>query len=76
MTYRADDGVDELTATAPSASLGVGYEFRVTPNLSVLPYLNSLATSAVELKLNGQPIPTGEDISINLVQIGLGLTWH
>jgi hypothetical protein len=76
MTYRADDGVDELTATAPSASIGVGYEIRMGPNVSLVPYANSLASSSVQLHINGVPVTTGEDISINLFQFGLGITWH
>jgi hypothetical protein len=76
MSYRGDDGVDVLTATASSASVGLGYEFRVGRNFSVVPYLNSLASAAVKEQLNGQPNPTNEDISITLVQFGLGATWH
>ncbi len=76
MHYSADDGSDQLTATAPSASLGLGYEIRTGRNFSVVPYLNSLATSSVELKFDGHPLPTGEDININLVQIGVGVVWH
>ncbi len=45
-------------------------------NFSLTPFINSLATSAVSFKLNGVNVPSGEDIKINLVQIGLGVTWH
>lgn len=76
MSYRADNGVDRLTAAAPSASIGIGYEMRVGRNMSVVPYVNSLASSSVRLQFDGVPISTGEDISINLFQFGLGLTWH
>jgi hypothetical protein len=76
MSYRGDDGVDVITATASSGSFGLGYEFRVGRNFSLVPYLNSLASSAVKTQLNGQPNPTNEDISITLVQFGLGATWH
>ena len=75
MAYGADDGVDELTATAPSASLGVGYEVRIGRNVSLVPYINSLASSAVDVEINGVAIPT-EDFSMNLFQFGLGITWH
>jgi hypothetical protein len=68
--------VDVLTATASSASLGLGYEFRVRRNFSIVPYLNTLASAAVTEQLNGQPNPTNDDISITLVQFGLGATWH
>jgi hypothetical protein len=76
MTYRADDGVDIYTATAPSASLGIGYEVRLGRNFSVLPFLNSLASSAVVLHVNGMTVPVSEDISFSLVQFGVGATWH
>ncbi len=76
MSYRGDDGVDVLTATAPAASLGLGYEIRVGRNYSIVPYLNSLASAAVKLKLNGQAFSSGQDVSITLVQFGLGVTWH
>lgn len=75
MRYREDDGVDELTATAPSASLGIGYELRVSRNVSLVPYANSLASSAVRVHLNGVALGTA-DISINLFQFGLGVTFH
>ena len=76
MTYTENDGANEITATAPSGSLGIGYEFRVGRNMSLVPYLNSLASSAVLTHLNGVPVTTGEDITLNLVQLGLGVTWH
>jgi hypothetical protein len=76
MSYRADDGVSVLTATAPSGSLGAGYDIRVGRNVSLTPFINSLATSPVTFKLNGVTVPSGEDIKINLVQLGLGVTWH
>lgn len=75
MAYRGDDGVLEVTATAPAAVLGAGYEFRVGPNLSIVPYLNSLATSAAKFEINRQPVSSG-DIQITLLQLGVGLTWH
>jgi hypothetical protein len=76
MSYKADDGVDELTATAPAGSFGLGYEFRVGPNFSVTPFFNSLVTSAVDVQFNGDPLPTGEDIKVSLLQLGVGVTWH
>ena len=76
MTYRRDDGIDELTATAPSGTLGAGYDIRLGRNFSLTPFINSLATSGVTFKLNGTTVPGGADIKINLVQLGLGVTWH
>ena len=76
MSYKATDGVDDLTATAPAATLGIGYDFRVGRNFSVTPYLNSLATSAASFKVNGTSAPTNEDITISLVQFGVAASWH
>lgn len=75
MYYKADDGIDEITATAPAGSFGLGYDFRVGRNLSLTPYLNSLATSSVEAKFNGVSIG-GLDITTNLIQVGLAITVH
>ncbi len=76
MTYTTDNGTNELEATAGTGSFGLGYEFRVGRNFSVSPYLSSVASAPVEFKINGQPVAAGEDITMNLFQIGVGLTWH
>jgi len=74
--YRSDDGTNVLTATAPSLALGLGYEVRVAPNLSVVPFMNALGSSAVRIAVNGSPANPAEDVKVNLVQAGVGLTWH
>jgi hypothetical protein len=75
MTYRAkDQGVDVLTATAPSASVGLGYEVRVGRDVSLVPYVNGLASSTVRERVGG--VPSDEDIRIKLFQFGLGVTCH
>jgi len=76
MTYTWDHGVDRLEATAPAGSIGLGYDFRVGRMLSITPFVNALASSPVSFTFNGVKVPTGEDIKLNLVHVGLGLTWH
>jgi hypothetical protein len=76
VAYHSDDGGDVLTAKARSASIGLGYEVRVRRNISVVPFLNGLATSGVQQYRNGLPIGNGNDFSINLIQFGLGVTFH
>jgi hypothetical protein len=75
MYSRPAGGFTDVTATAPAGSVGLGYDIRVAPNLSVTPYLNVLATSSVEVKLSGVTVPS-IDITTNLVQIGVALTVH
>jgi len=76
MGYAATDGTDELTASGAGYILGVGYEVRVRPNLSITPFLNGMASGNTELRINNQVVATNADLRLNLVQIGIGLTWH
>jgi hypothetical protein len=76
MTYTADDGFDRITATAPAGSVGVGYEFRMGSNVSLAPFLNVLGTSAASFKINGLTATSDEEITVNMVQFGLGIVWH
>ena len=76
MRYHADDGTDVLSAIAPCASLGIGYELRMGRAFSIVPYLNSLSSSNVVMHFNGVPNSNRDDITITLIQLGLGATWH
>lgn len=76
LSYIENDGTDEYTATGASAVVGVGYEFRVSRNMSITPFLNSMASGKTDLELNGQALASNADFKINMVQLGLGLTWH
>ena len=76
MNYVAKGGGNKLTATAGAGSFGAGYELRLRPNMSLNLFVNALASAAASFKLNGVSAPSGEDIKLNLVQLGLGLTWH
>jgi hypothetical protein len=66
----------KIEATAPSASVGLGYDIHVGRNFSVTPFLNSLATSAASFTVNGVAASSSEDIKLSLVQFGVGVTWH
>lgn len=76
MAYTLQQGFDKLTATAPSASFGLGYNARIRPNFSLTPFVNALATSAVHFQINGAAVPSGEKNTLSLLQFGLGLSWH
>lgn len=72
--YFAEDFSDEITGTASGITIGLGHDFRVGRNFSLTPYLNYLESSNFDLELNG--IPIALDASADMVQIGLGFTWH
>jgi len=72
--YSATDGTDDLNATAPAITLGVGYDFRVGKNFSLTPFANYLKSMEGELKAND--VSTGFNLSTNVFQFGLGFTWH
>ena len=74
LDYRAGDDVDEFTSRVFSAQVGVGYEFRVTQSFSVLSFVNLLASTNGDLDYNGARV--AEDMSVTLLQFGLGVTVH
>ncbi|MBX3147278.1 MAG: autotransporter domain-containing protein [Gemmatimonadales bacterium] len=65
-----------------SAHLGAGYEVRVNPNMSIVPFLNLLASSQGALATtrdNGtqyQRNTLSNGANVLLAQAGIGLTWH
>lgn len=80
--WRAWEDEDAVTSQAMALVLGTGYEVRVNPNLSIVPYLNALGSSSGALWLE-----TRDDVSFErrklpsgghavLLQIGLGFTRH
>lgn len=75
MTYTANGGGVKVTATAPAGSIGLGFDFRVGRMLSVTPLVNALASSAVAFDVNGVKVQTS-NFKLNLVHVGVGLTWH
>ena len=73
-TGSLDDGVDELAATGMGITLGTGYEWRVTRNFSLTPYVNYLRSVGAEAKFNG--VGLGGNLNVDVFQFGLGFTWH
>lgn len=68
-----DDG-DELSVAAAGLGLGLGYDIRLGKNFSLTPYLNLIYTANGDVKYNDSS--TGINAKFNLIQIGLGFTWH
>jgi len=74
-----DPDDNSLSADAPSATIGVGYEVRVNSGVSLDPWINVLASSRVRMDYHlgfSAPPPAPPDVRINVVQAGLGVTWH
>ncbi|MEO8295172.1 MAG: hypothetical protein ABI613_06610 [Gemmatimonadota bacterium] len=72
--YRAHDDVDEFTSRPLMAQIGGGYEVHVASNISVLPYINLLASSKGDLDFNGTRVT--DDVSFTLLQFGVGVTFR
>jgi hypothetical protein len=64
----------ELESFGGALQFGVGYDVRMTRNFSLTPYLNILGMAGGESKFNGAAL--GSSFSANVVQLGLGFTWH
>jgi hypothetical protein len=75
MTYRISDDEEALTSSGFGPQIGVGYEFRITRHASIQPYLNAIVTFPTsDLDIDGNR--QASDVSLSLIQFGLGLTWH
>ncbi len=70
----ASDGVDEITTRGLGINVGLGYDWRVARNFSLTPYVNYLRSVGGELKVNG--FSTDVKANVDVLQFGLGFTWH
>jgi len=69
MTYRADEGVNTGNV---GVQLGAGYEFRVGGSLYLTNYANLHASSFGSLRADGAVAV--DDVSLSMLQIGVGIT--
>ena len=73
LTYRANNDEDERISTGSlGVQLGAGYEFRIGSSLHITNYMNLLASSFGKLRAEDDPVVG--DVSVTLLQIGVGLT--
>jgi hypothetical protein len=64
----------ELRSVGVAAQLGLGYDVRMSRSFSLTPYVNVLGMGGGEPKLDGAGL--GGSLSANVVQFGLGFSWH
>lgn len=72
--YLATDDIDDITSSALGLTLGMGYDIKAGQRFSLTPFANAMFTTKGELNLNDES--TGLNVSANLIQVGLGFTWH
>ena len=72
--YRASEGGESLTALAPGVSAGLGYDYPISPTLSITPFANLVMAPFSSLDSNGEQAVSGATLA--LLQGGLSLTWH
>jgi hypothetical protein len=63
-----------IESVGGALQLGMGYDLRMSRNFSLTPYVNFLGMGGGEPKVNGSGI--GGSLSANVVQFGLGFSWH
>jgi hypothetical protein len=73
-TYLATDDIDEITSNALGLTVGMGYDLKVGQRFSLTPFANAMFSTKGELNFNDES--TGLNVSANLIQVGLGFTWH
>ncbi|MFN2567247.1 MAG: hypothetical protein ABR499_19805 [Gemmatimonadaceae bacterium] len=64
----------ELESVGAAVQFGLGYDVRMSRNFSLSPYVNFLGMGGGEPKLDGTGL--GGTLSANVVQFGLGFSWH
>jgi hypothetical protein len=69
-----DDGSTKLESMGFGMQLGTGYDLRLAQNFSLTPYVNYLRAFGAEAKLDGTGL--GENLNPNVLQVGLGFSWH
>lgn len=57
-----------------SITLGLGNEFRVGNNFSIVLFANAVGSTGVEVKVDG--VGTGVNIDPSILQMGVGVGWH
>lgn len=72
--YRASEGGDALTSLAPGATGGIGYDYPISPTLSITPFAGLVIAPLSSLNMNGEQAVGGATLA--LLQGGLSLTWH
>ena len=70
----ASDAFDELSTSGLGITAGLGYDWRLTRNFSLTPYVNYARSIGAEAEFNG--IGTDVTLNVDLLQFGLGFTWH
>jgi hypothetical protein len=64
----------ELESVGAALQIGAGYDVRMSRNFSLTPYVNFLGMGGGEPTVNGAGL--GGTLSANVIQFGLGFTWH
>jgi hypothetical protein len=64
----------KLESVGGALQLGMGYDVRMSRSFSLTPYINFLGMGGGEPKMDG--VGQGGTLSANVVQFGLGFSWH
>jgi hypothetical protein len=76
------DVTDALLADGFTGQVGVGYEVRVNPRTSIVPYVNVIGSANGTLSAqtdDGSRLERNrlrQDVNIVMLQVGMGVTWH
>jgi hypothetical protein len=65
---------NKVESTGFGYQFGLGYDMSIARQWSITPYVNYLATTGANAKLNG--VNANQTMDANYFQYGLGLSWH
>jgi hypothetical protein len=72
--FRREEAGSKVESLGGALQLGAGYDIRMTRNFSLSPYANFLGLGGGEPKVDGAGL--GGKLSANVIQFGLGFSWH
>jgi hypothetical protein len=72
--YSLSEDDDDIATNLLALMVGAGFEFRIAPGLTVTNYVSLLASSFGSLQREQASVV--DDVSVSLLQIGIGLTRH
>ncbi len=64
----------ELSGTGFAGQVGLGYDLRTSRTVSMTPFLSYMMSLDADLEFNGGR--TGGSLNADMLQLGVGLTWH
>ncbi|HUF27990.1 MAG TPA: outer membrane beta-barrel protein [Gemmatimonadaceae bacterium] len=72
-SYEAEAPGEKLTTSGLGLTAGIGFDWRLSANVSLSPFANYMQQVGGDVEYNGESVGNA---NANLIQFGVGLSWH